>query len=328
MYYTIYKTTNLINNKIYIGLHQATNPYDSYLGSGKLLKKAIKKYGKQNFNKEVLHIFLSRKEMVNMEKELVNKDFINRSDTYNLNLGGIAISKLCGEKFKQAILKMKTTLKNKDLIEVSKKRINTMVKLYGDNVFKDIGIKSSRKQKENYKNGYINPNTNLNDIHIFNANNVLKYTCKRQNFKELCSKHGLPERVLIKSLQKNGIPIYNSQRSKNIHFNKYKDWYALYSNKTRIDIKEYTKNKKEQKTRLKELKSKTSVFRNPNNRGKKLPYYYEIYNKEGELVHSFKANLKEKLKELNLPVNTFTYAFRKNIKIKKNDYEGWTIIKK
>lgn len=36
-YYTIYKTTNLINGKIYIGKHQTKDPYDSYLGSGKRL---------------------------------------------------------------------------------------------------------------------------------------------------------------------------------------------------------------------------------------------------------------------------------------------------
>lgn len=50
----IYKTTNLITGKIYVGKN--SNGNRSYLGSGVLLKRAIKKYGRQNFRKEVLEI--------------------------------------------------------------------------------------------------------------------------------------------------------------------------------------------------------------------------------------------------------------------------------
>ena len=41
--YTVYKTTNLINGSIYIGVHKTSNINDTYIGSGKLLKSAIKK---------------------------------------------------------------------------------------------------------------------------------------------------------------------------------------------------------------------------------------------------------------------------------------------
>lgn len=44
--YIIYKTTNLINDKIYVGKHN-TSVNDGYLGSGKILKQSIKKYGKK-----------------------------------------------------------------------------------------------------------------------------------------------------------------------------------------------------------------------------------------------------------------------------------------
>ena len=50
--YVIYKTTNLINGKFYVGKDENNNP--KYLGSGKLLHKAICKYGKENFKKEIL----------------------------------------------------------------------------------------------------------------------------------------------------------------------------------------------------------------------------------------------------------------------------------
>lgn len=84
MYYTIYKITNLINSKYYIGKHQTMNLDDGYMGSGKILKYAIAKYGLKNFKKEILHIFDNEAEMNAKEKELV---VVNES-TYNLNEGG------------------------------------------------------------------------------------------------------------------------------------------------------------------------------------------------------------------------------------------------
>lgn len=57
MMYNVYITTNKINNRFYIGTHVSENPLDAYLGSGKLLIKAIKKYGKENFNKSILGEF-------------------------------------------------------------------------------------------------------------------------------------------------------------------------------------------------------------------------------------------------------------------------------
>jgi len=84
MFYTIYKITNIINNKYYIGMHQTENINDNYMGSGKLIKRAIQKYGIENFKKEILHIFDNEKDMKNKEKELVVLDEMS----YNLCDGG------------------------------------------------------------------------------------------------------------------------------------------------------------------------------------------------------------------------------------------------
>lgn len=104
MKYIVYKTTNLINGKIYIGVHR-TNPdiFDGYIGCGvthkdkkkkakKGFPKAVQKYGYDNFKRETLFEFpdteQGREQAYKKEKEIVNISFIKRKDTYNLITGG------------------------------------------------------------------------------------------------------------------------------------------------------------------------------------------------------------------------------------------------
>lgn len=87
-FYTIYKTTNLVNSKIYIGKHVTVDLNDAYLGSGKLLKAAIIKYGIEHFKKEVLFVFDNEAAMNAKEKELVTEEFILQENNYNLCIGG------------------------------------------------------------------------------------------------------------------------------------------------------------------------------------------------------------------------------------------------
>lgn len=84
----IYKTTDLLNNKIYIGVHKTDNINDGYLGSGVDFNKHLKKIGKKNFKREILFNFKTYEEALNKEKEIVNKDFLKRKDVYNLSVGG------------------------------------------------------------------------------------------------------------------------------------------------------------------------------------------------------------------------------------------------
>lgn len=89
MYYTVYKTTNKINGKVYIGCHKTKNLDDGYLGSGKYLNRAIEKHGRDSFTKEILFVYDNVHDMKAKEAELVNQDFLAEENTYNLKLGGI-----------------------------------------------------------------------------------------------------------------------------------------------------------------------------------------------------------------------------------------------
>lgn len=88
MLYTVYQITHRESGKVYIGKHQTLNPHDEYLGSGKMIRRAVKKYGLSAFQKEVLHVFESESEMNAKEAELVTEEFCARDDTYNLCPGG------------------------------------------------------------------------------------------------------------------------------------------------------------------------------------------------------------------------------------------------
>lgn len=98
--YILYKTTCLINGKIYIGVHQTDTPYefDGYIGCGiaspnshadrTAFHKAVQKYGYDNFKRETLEVFHSKKKAYKREAEIVNLEFLLQDNNYNTALGG------------------------------------------------------------------------------------------------------------------------------------------------------------------------------------------------------------------------------------------------
>jgi hypothetical protein len=89
----VYKTTNLINGKQYIGSDSNNNP--NYLGSGTGFIKALKKYGKENFKKDIIVECSSYEEMRELEIFYIQKYnahkssmFYNRSDKGHGQGGG------------------------------------------------------------------------------------------------------------------------------------------------------------------------------------------------------------------------------------------------
>lgn len=119
----IYKTINKINGHIYIGqTTQKGNHFKYYLGSGRLINKAIKKYGKKNFERELL-------------VECSNQDHLNRMERffiyylkpyYNIDIGGTGIGKMKDEtkkKLSDAHKGKKASLETREKMSKSRKGI-------------------------------------------------------------------------------------------------------------------------------------------------------------------------------------------------------------
>lgn len=81
----IYKTTNIVNQKFYVGKDTHNNP--NYYGSGKRLKLAIQKYGLGNFKKEILETCESLERLNEREKFWI-KELNAINEGYNISLGG------------------------------------------------------------------------------------------------------------------------------------------------------------------------------------------------------------------------------------------------
>lgn len=85
----IYKTTNLVNGKYYIGQHKHNSQDGTYLGSGVILESAIKKYGRYNFKLEILEECYSLKELNEKEIYYIKKyNAMDDPNSYNIEIGG------------------------------------------------------------------------------------------------------------------------------------------------------------------------------------------------------------------------------------------------
>lgn len=122
IYHFVYKTTNTITNKFYIGKHSTTNLDDGYLGSGIVLSRAIKKYGKDKFTREILQMFDSESDALDFEISMLTEDIISDKNCYNIASGGQGGN--LGPAVNSKIgLAMSTALKGKPKSDSHKKSI-------------------------------------------------------------------------------------------------------------------------------------------------------------------------------------------------------------
>ena len=87
-YHFIYKTTNLLNNKFYVGMHSTDDLGDGYVGSGKRLWYSINKYGLENHKCEILEFLDSRETLKKREAEVINEELLSDPLCMNLKFGG------------------------------------------------------------------------------------------------------------------------------------------------------------------------------------------------------------------------------------------------
>jgi len=136
----IYLTTNMVNGKKYIGQKIFKNDWKSYLGSGKLILRAIEKNGKENFSREIIAIAYSKDELNQLEIEFIkNHDAVEDKDYYNIGYGGGSPSGLrhsTEAKNKMSVAKkgIKLSDKHKQSMRI-KKQEKSKVKIINKDVY-------------------------------------------------------------------------------------------------------------------------------------------------------------------------------------------------
>jgi group I intron endonuclease len=182
-YHFIYKTTNLLNDKYYVGMHSTNNLKDGYLGSGKRLRYSIRKYGIENFKLEILEWFDTREALVERETQLVDEDLLKDEMCLNLKPGGQGgfINDEHANKFHsaggKAVLQMFGKLHQYKMQTDLEYREKVCIKLRGRNTFggKSHSDETKKKMSESSKGkGIGSSNSQFGTCWITNGNESKK----------------------------------------------------------------------------------------------------------------------------------------------------------
>lgn len=244
--FIIYKFTNKINGKVYIGTtnrgfeyRKHEHVYASESNPKFKFHQAIKKYGIDNFNEEILIENIDSKEQANnLEIEYI-KIFDSYKNGYNMTEGGgnrgeFKHSNESKEKMRLSKLGIK-------LSDEHKKKISNSLKNKPKTKEHNIKVGLANKGKKHSKESYLRASEKLKGrlvgnknpaaiiIHIYNSKNELVFICNG-NFEKTCETNNLPLTALRKSYYNNGKPIYEYKFMKKDvleRFGIYKNWYAI-----------------------------------------------------------------------------------------------------
>lgn len=206
----IYITTNLINGKRYIGqtsFKRGETKNEIYLGSGKYLKEAIKKYGTDSFTKEIIFVAQTLDDLNWAERHFIEQfDAVNSREFYNVSPGGRASLGFTGKKHTQERnQKLSNMLKGHKVSDKVRTAVSETGKLM-------IGSNNGRALK----------------INIYDAVGTLVHEC-HGNFENICTDNGLPFTPLKRSYLNGGKPIFIGKSPVNLKDNsvlKYSGWYS------------------------------------------------------------------------------------------------------
>ena len=196
----IYKITNNVNKKIYIGKHASERKY--YWGSGKLIKQAIKKYGIKNFIKEIIENCDDEEQLSIREIYWIKYyDSRNRLIGYNIAEGGDGNNTICNGFWLDKKLSDEHR-KNISLhhADISGEKNPMFGKTHADSVKENLrkmktGLKYSEKTKlkqSEKRKGDNNPNSKLNDTIVLNIRNEynngmnMKYLAEKYDVNKPC----------------------------------------------------------------------------------------------------------------------------------------------
>ena len=177
--YIVYLTTNKINNKIYIGVHETnTSEFDGYIGCGAYIDKpssynkgkthlhqAILKYGTSAFYRQTLKEFDNLEDAIDLECWLVDDAFVKRTDTYNMVVGG-GIPPVLSKKVYQFTLEGKLV-----------KTWNSIVSIIDFYKVNKDRIRMAIKDKRSFDNCYwaLTPEININNYRLSTRGYVFQY---------------------------------------------------------------------------------------------------------------------------------------------------------
>jgi group I intron endonuclease len=144
-YHFIYKTTNLLNGKYYIGMHSTSNLKDGYLGSGTQLRRSVRKYGQENFNLVILEWCNNREELIIRETQLIDNELLKDTMCMNIMKGGSGI-----DSDRAKILNLRSQISQKWLRENDEEWVNKRIKGLketGSKIFKKLWKEGKLKNR-------------------------------------------------------------------------------------------------------------------------------------------------------------------------------------
>lgn len=279
----IYKITNLINNKIYIGQKVNLSKFNNYWGLGNYIKRSIKKYGKENFKKEILEYTYSKQELDELEVYYIWEFNSNNKEIgYNQTIGNESKYGCCHSDDTKNKIKFKTKerLKNKENHWHYKKGTSPEI---------------MEKIKKGIKNFHEKKNK---DISNYFSNILKKFALKKFTLKE------------VKNLLHN-----DSKYNGRIIAEDYRKIYYEINNMTLIQHKKHIDaiNKIADKKRGRKMSQDFCQKMRINNLGKNNPMYGSKY----KWINNTKLNKRCSLNELNNFLNKGWKLGKLEIKIKR-----------